>query len=183
MSPVFNTPWITDWRPEFVGTLLFIVRPGEAGQEVLLIHKKTGHGRGMVNGPGGKLEPGESTLECAVRECSEEVGLLALDVRCCCEMRFVELDGPQWLGFGFVANAYSGDLRPSAEADPFWCPVADIPYSNMWPDDKVWLPDLLKAPASPQVQVGNYLFRDGDLLEHEFVDEPSVWDSFRLSPL
>ena len=52
------------WQPNMVANLVFLTR----GQEVLLIHKKTGLGAGKINGPGGKLEPGESPLEGAIRE-------------------------------------------------------------------------------------------------------------------
>lgn len=42
---------------------------------VLLIEKQRGVGAGNVNGPGGKLEPGETPHECVVREVGEEVGV------------------------------------------------------------------------------------------------------------
>ena len=45
---------------------------------VLLMRKKRGVGSGLYNGPGGKVEPGESPRECAVREAREE---LRIDVR------------------------------------------------------------------------------------------------------
>ena len=49
------------WQPVDRATLLFVVRDGE----ILLIHKKRGIGAGKINGPGGRLDPGESTLACA----------------------------------------------------------------------------------------------------------------------
>jgi 8-oxo-dGTP pyrophosphatase MutT (NUDIX family) len=52
-----------------------IVRPGDAGPEVLLIFR-----RGAWDLPKGKLDPGESIRECAVREVREEVGIDALEV-------------------------------------------------------------------------------------------------------
>ena len=59
-----STPWVEDWRPDFVGTLVFVID----GAKVLLIRKKTGHGAGKINGPGGKFEETETVSECAVRE-------------------------------------------------------------------------------------------------------------------
>ena len=53
-----------DWTPNMRANLVFLTR----GEEVLLIHKKTGLGAGKINGPGGKLEPGESPLDAARRE-------------------------------------------------------------------------------------------------------------------
>lgn len=53
----------------------YVVRHGEAGPEVLLIFR-----RGAWDLPKGKLDPGESIEECAVREVREEVGIGELRV-------------------------------------------------------------------------------------------------------
>jgi len=52
------------WTPTERATLLFVLRDGQ----ILLIHKKTGLGAGKINGPGGRIEPGESAQEGAIRE-------------------------------------------------------------------------------------------------------------------
>ncbi len=169
-----TTTWVADWQPEFVGTLLFIVHDGQ----VLLIHKKTGHGAGRINGPGGKLEPGEGVVACAVREVYEEVGLDVHDAEVAVEMRFVERNGPQWLGFALRATRFSGTLVETAEARPFWCPLAEVPYERMWPDDVVWLPGLLEGGATVPV-VYDFLFDNERLLAHEVIRAPSVWETAR----
>ncbi len=172
--PLLTTPWEQNWRAELVGTLMFIV----VADRILLIHKKSGHGAGRVNGPGGKLQQGESALSCAIRETREEVGLVvsADACRCVCEMRFVEEDGPQWLGFAFVANAFSGDMEESDEAHPFWCDVDAIPYAEMWPDDAIWLPRALALAPTDVPLVGNFLFCREVLLAHSFEQVPSIVD-------
>ena len=177
----FETPWVPAWRPEFIGTLVFIVQQ----DQVLLIHKKTGHGAGKVNGPGGKLDPAEQVLACAQRELYEEVGLKADDLVCRAEMRFVELNGPQWLGFAFTGSQVSGQLSETREAAPFWCPLNEIPYTRMWPDDAIWLPLILDAHhqlkqgenQQADVFVADYLFDDGELLEHQVSTDASIWSS------
>jgi len=147
------------------------------GHEVLLIHKKTGHGAGRINAPGGKLESGEGVVACACREVAEEVGLAVTDAKVGVEMRFVERNGPQWLGFALTATQFSGELRETREAKPFWCAIEEIPYKDMWPDDTLWLPRLLaEAPAVPLI--GNFLFDNERLLEHQFVECDSIWQSF-----
>ena len=168
----FDTPWVKTWQPEVIGTLVFIVRNNGPEREVLLIHKKTGHGAGKINGPGGKVEPGETPVQCAVREVAEEVGLIVHEVTCRVEMRFVEQNGPQWLGFGFIAQHFGGELQTTLEADPFWCAIDDIPYHQMWQDDQLWLPHLLSS--APNMLVADYLFNDGQLIDHQVSSDPSV---------
>ena len=56
------------WQPRQLANLCFIVKDGR----VLLIRKKRGLGAGKINGPGGRLEPGETTLAAAIRETQEE---------------------------------------------------------------------------------------------------------------
>jgi 8-oxo-dGTP diphosphatase len=60
--------WAT-WQPRQRASLCFIVRE----EKILLIHKKRGFGAGKINGPGGKIDPGETPLESALRETFEEL--------------------------------------------------------------------------------------------------------------
>ena len=60
-------------------TLLFLI--DRSTDSVLLIRKKRGIGAGKINAPGGKIDPGETPAECAVRETREEVGLDLSDAR------------------------------------------------------------------------------------------------------
>ena len=65
---VGDVDWET-WEPTTRATLLFVIRD----DEVLLIHKKRGIGAGKINGPGGKIDPGETAHGAAVRETQEEL--------------------------------------------------------------------------------------------------------------
>lgn len=114
-------------------------------QRVLLIRKRRGHGAGLVNAPGGKLEPGETPLACAVRETREEVGV-EVDpgaVRELGELRFLDVDGSRIRGWAFRADRFHGTPATTPEAIPFWAPMAAIPYASMWPGDRFWLPWVL----------------------------------------
>ena len=95
------------WQPDFVGTLAFIIR----GESVLLIRKKRGHGAGKLNGPGGKVEPGETPLECVVRETEEEVGVRLIAPQRLGRFRFVDLSDPQWLGYAFLAESWERETH------------------------------------------------------------------------
>ncbi|MFP6630384.1 MAG: NUDIX domain-containing protein, partial [Myxococcota bacterium] len=55
------------WTPSEYGTLCFVIRDGR----ILLIRKKRGLGAGKIVGPGGRVEPGETPLACAIREVQE----------------------------------------------------------------------------------------------------------------
>jgi 8-oxo-dGTP diphosphatase len=127
------------WRPDQVATLLFVVRRAQ----VLLIHKRRGHGAGKINGPGGMVEAGETPLQCALREIEEEVGVRAVHATPLIELRFPDTDGSSMLGYAFKALDCVGVPRITAEAIPFWCPIERIPYDRMWQDDLVWLRYLL----------------------------------------
>lgn len=131
--------------PDFPGalraTLLFVVTDAR----VLLIHKKRGHGAGRINGPGGKLEPGETPRTCAVRETREELGIDVPDPVYAGELRFLEADGSRIHGFVFRASRYAGEPVETDEAVPLWCARDAVPYARMWPDDRMWLPWLLRG--------------------------------------
>lgn len=153
------------WRPDERATLLFVRHEAE----VLLIEKKRGLGAGKVNGPGGRIQPGESALECAVRETREEVGIEALGVHQAGELAFQFADG-----FGihvtvFAAGEHRGQATESEEAVPLWTSIAHIPYERMWADDRFWLPWMLDGLPFE----GRALFDGDELLGYEFRAEPS----------
>jgi 8-oxo-dGTP diphosphatase len=158
---------LRDWQPDLTGTLLFVVAAGR----VLLIHKRRGHGAGRINGPGGKLDPGETPLEGAIRETEEETGVTPIGPQLAAVMRFVDLEGDDWLGYVFVAGAFAGEPRTTPEAVPEWFPLDALPLDRMWPDDRLWLPLVL---AGERLR-GDFLFRRGDLLAWQIgaLDAPS----------
>ena len=149
------------WQPIDVATLAFVVRDGQ----VLLIEKRRGLGAGKVNGPGGRLEPGETPLAAAIRETEEEVLATPTDLAPAGELRFQFLDGHSIHVYVFRADGLRGEPGETAEALPFWCPLTAIPYERMWEDDRWWFPHLLaRTPFS-----GRFLF-DGDRMVDHVLD-------------
>jgi 8-oxo-dGTP diphosphatase len=128
-------------------------------EQVLLIVKKRGLGAGKVNAPGGKLEPGESFGQAAIRETAEEVGLAVSELEKRGSIGFTFTDGYTLYVEVFVTDRFAGNPEETDEAVPFWCPVADIPYERMWSDDLVWLPQLLAG-----YHVDAVFTFDGDLM-------------------
>lgn len=155
------------WLPEKRATLLFVIRGGE----ILLIHKKRGLGAGKINGPGGHLEPGETPLQCAIREVQEELCVTPKGVRACGELRFQFTDGFSLHGYVFTASSCAGEPRETAEAIPHWTALDAIPYERMWADDPLWFPLMLKGAEFE----GEFLF-DGDALLGQAVRERAPRD-------
>jgi 8-oxo-dGTP diphosphatase len=128
-----------NWSVDEVATLLFVVRD----DEVLLIHKKRGLGAGNINGPGGRLEPGETPIECAIRETREELCIDVGEVRPAGELFFHSDAFPKIHGHVFTAASYRGTPTETDEAIPLWFPISSIPFDRMWDDDRYWLPQVL----------------------------------------
>ena len=127
------------WEPTVRATLLFVWRDGQ----LLLIRKKRGLGAGKINGPGGKIDPGESALEAAERELHEELGVRARGTVERGELSFQFVDGLRLHVRVFTAPDCTGEAVETDEAVPLWTPVDAIPYDEMWADDRVWVPEML----------------------------------------
>lgn len=155
-----DVPWL-NWPGKNPATLLFVV----SGGRILLIEKKRGHGAGMINGPGGKLEGDETAVQCAVREVEEETGVHPLGARLVGELHFQYTNGDTVFGYAFRADSYNGALIETAEAKPFWVALDAIPFDAMWDDDRVWLPLLLENRAF----VGRFLVHEERLYQYEIV--------------
>jgi 8-oxo-dGTP diphosphatase len=151
------------WKPTDLATLLFVVRAGQ----VLMIRKKRGLGAGKINGPGGRIEPGETLLQCALRETREEIGVRALGARELGQLRFQFADGYALQAHVFRADDFEGELIETDEAIPLWFAADALPYDEMWADDRLWLPLMLEeTPFSAR-----FLFDAEHMLGHEF-DQP-----------
>jgi 8-oxo-dGTP diphosphatase len=152
--------WAT-WQPRQRANLLFIVHAGE----ILLIRKKRGFGAGKINGPGGKVDPGETPLAAALRETFEELGITVRDAAQHGELHFQFRDGYSLHCAVFLAHDFTGEPRETEEAVPVWTPLDRIPYDEMWADDRYWLPLLLRGAHF----TGYFEFDGEELLSREIV--------------
>ncbi|TFG63671.1 MAG: 8-oxo-dGTP diphosphatase [Spirochaetales bacterium] len=152
----------SSWQPTERAVLCYLT----SDDHLLLIHKKTGLGAGKVNAPGGRIDPGETPLEAAVRETEEETGIIPLDPVQRAEVSFIFTNGYSLKGEIFFARNYGGTmLKETKEAIPFWCPVNEIPYADMWEDDIHWLPLALGG----QYVRGFFIFDEDKMLSHRIV--------------
>lgn len=154
---VRDIDWPT-WKPTDVATLLFVIE----GERILLIEKKRGLGAGKVNGPGGRLEPGETPIQAAIREVGEELCVVPVGVEKRGELAFQFVDGYALFCHVFSASGCEGTPEETVEATPLWTPLDAIPYERMWADDALWLPHVL----AKRKFAGRFIF-DGDaMLDH-----------------
>lgn len=126
---------MADWTE---ATLTYLID----GQDVLLIEKKRGHGAGNFNGPGGKLEDAETPKEAAVREFREETKIQVQDLEKVAELKFYFGGDPDQHVHVFITEDYEGSAEETEEARPEWFSIDNMPYSDMWPDDEVWMPKM-----------------------------------------
>ncbi len=168
MSETFRMRTLTDidwerWVPTDRATLLFVIE--EEKRRILLIEKKRGLGAGKVNGPGGRLEPNESPIDCAHREIEEELGVRAFGVTLHGELRFQFVDGYALHCHVFRGTGCSGEPIETDEAIPLWAALDAIPFDRMWADDRLWLPLLIAGERFS----GRFIF-DGDaMIDHVIV--------------
>lgn len=153
----------SSWEAKVPATLVFVIQDGK----ILLIDKKTGLGKGKVNGPGGKVEPGESPEACAARECHEELGITVTNLQYCGQHRFQFVDGLSIHVWVYKTTEYEGIPTESIEARPLWVSVDEIPYEKMWEDDRIWLPMLLRD----ELFQGRWIFDDDKMLEYELLTD------------
>ncbi|MFW5919017.1 MAG: 8-oxo-dGTP diphosphatase [Halanaeroarchaeum sp.] len=141
-----------------------------ADGSVLLIEKKRGIGAGLYNGPGGKVEPGESPREAARRELREEIRATVPTVSKVGEIEFVFGVDHYMTVHVYRAPEIEGEPEETPEAKPLWVDVEAVPYDQMWDDDRYWLPLVLEDRTFR----GWFRFdADGDRLRGRFV-EPDV---------
>lgn len=160
MKKVSEVDW-SSWNPKERATLMFILQNGQ----MLLIHKKRGFGAGYFNAPGGRLEPGETDLECAVRETQEELCITPLNPVHAGTLMFQFIDGHSIHGEVFTATEFEGTPTETDEAIPHWFSVTNLPWENMWADDPVWYPKLLAGKKF----TGRFTFDHKTMLDHELL--------------
>jgi ADP-ribose pyrophosphatase YjhB (NUDIX family) len=133
--------------PRILATLVYAIRD----DEVLLHRRGKDPNKGLWVAPGGKLEPEESPIECAVREMKEETGL--------------EIEGPvlrgimtevsprpdyQWITFIFAAERWTGALAPAAGIGEFkWVRTSEVFALEIPPTDRIFFARVIRVADRP----------------------------------
>lgn len=139
-------------------TLLYLIKE----DEILLVYKKRGHGEGKWNGIGGKID-GETPEECVIREAAEETSLRVSKFELCGIIYFYNVYGRDWDVFVFRGYEFEGTPVESEEVYPRWFKFSEIPYDEMWEDDREWLPSVIDG----RYFIGEFHFNGVKLVRSE----------------
>uniref|UniRef100_A0A8C4MS22 Oxidized purine nucleoside triphosphate hydrolase n=1 Tax=Equus asinus asinus TaxID=83772 RepID=A0A8C4MS22_EQUAS len=141
-------------------TLVLVLEP----QRVLLGMKKRGFGVGRWNGFGGKVQEGETIEDGAKRELQEESGLTVDALHKVGQIVFEFAGDPELMDVHiFRTDSVRGTPVESDEMRPQWFQLDQIPFEDMWPDDRYWFPLLLQKKKFH----GYFKFRGHNtILEH-----------------
>ena len=144
-------------------TLCFLIKNDK---EILLAMKKKGFGQGKWNGVGGKLDfnrGDKDIVDAAIRETKEESGVAVKDIEKAAILNFYFPYRKKWDQevHVFVSRNWEGEPKESEEMKPKWFKIKEIPFDKMWPDDKFWLPKILKGEKLR----AKFSFKPGELID------------------
>ena len=124
---------------------------------------------GKWNGLGGKLEPGESPEECAIREVFEESGLRTEELILKGFLTFPKFSNDEdWYAFVYLIPSFSGSLVNSPEGELRWIEDEKLLDLNLWAGDRIFLP-LLDRPG---IFSGKFVYKNRSLMEHQITSYP-----------
>lgn len=137
-----------------------------SGGKTLMVHrikKANDMHQGRWNGLGGKLEPGETPEECAVREIREESGLVARNLILKGFLTFPGFSNDEdWYAFVFVVNEYEGELIDSPEGVLQWVDDEELTKLFLWEGDYLFLPWLDQKGFFS----AKFVYRENKLVDH-----------------
>ncbi len=128
--------------------------------------KKVGFGKGKLNGYGGRVEHGEEVKAAALRELTEETGITSSEehLESVGDIKFHFKNKPEWDQHMhiFLVRTWQNEPQESDEMIPNWYEANNVPYDDMWIDDRYWLPSVL---AGRKVSGECYFNEDGSKIE------------------
>ena len=124
-------------------TLCFVIKDNK----ILLGKKKIGFGKNKYNGFGGKIKENETPEQAAIRELSEESSIKANSLTKVGEISYTFPNKKEFDHFVhiFLVNSYSGNEIETEEMSPKWFNLNEIPFNEMWDNDKYWVPLILNS--------------------------------------
>jgi 8-oxo-dGTP pyrophosphatase MutT (NUDIX family) len=115
------------------------------GAQIILGYKKVRLGAGLYNGFGGRLEVDEKIDTTAAREFTEESGLKAEEIEKIGITLITYESGERPIQLHlYLVSKFFGELKVTDEMDPKQFPLTEIPYEQMWQNEKFCLPLIIQ---------------------------------------
>lgn len=143
-------------------TLCFLMKE----DKILLAMKKRGFGVGKWNGVGGKINEGETIMAATIRETKEEIDVDVDNLENVALLRFKFPYKEEWNQdvHVYLTKNWIGEPKETEEMMPKWFSKAELPYQEMWDDDKYWIPHVL---AGKKLEA-EFVFKDNGIVDkHE----------------
>jgi len=146
-------------------TLVFLIKDNQ----ILLAMKKRGFGVGKWNGVGGKPDGNEKIEITAIRETQEEIEVIPQNITQAATLDFFFQDNPDWdqQVLVYLAKEWAGTPTETEEMNPQWFDIDKLPFEDMWPDDKFWLPKVLSGKNI----VAKFIFNNQNQIVDQSVNE------------
>jgi ADP-ribose pyrophosphatase YjhB (NUDIX family) len=119
----------------------------KSGGSLLLIKSADGMNKDKWNAPSGEIAQGEQRNKAAMRHVFQQTGIFVNKVMYHGTVRLF-LNGANeatYLLHIYSTKFFSGDVKPNVQGEVKWFNFADIPYYEMWADDKYWINLMLQG--------------------------------------
>jgi len=148
--------------------MCFLLKENGGDKEALLAMKKGGFGQGKLNGVGGKLDrnKGDKNIQdTVIREVEEEIGVKIKKSEEVAVLNFSHpyLTNPEekeWQVHIFLAREWEGEPTEHEEVNPKWFKINEVPYDEMWPDRKFWLPRVFNGEKIK----ANFIYKSDEII-------------------
>ena len=150
-------------------TLCFLTR----GDQVLMLLRDKAPNRGLWNGVGGRIEPGEHPRACVLREVREETGYSLSDARFAGLLTWEGFEIPAGGLYLFTAQAPNGEPAACSEGQLAWKPRAWVCSSpDVVSNIHIVAPVILRQEPP---QVFHFVYRAGQIERHQVGPVPVQW--------